>query len=111
MGSNKNKIIRLELIKLYGHICMLGEPISKSNYLTLHHILAQRDKGPTTIDNGALLSLFMHQDFNFIEQWYYNESEYINEYLKYYKETCDELERKRMNEYVKKLVKSKTGCK
>ena len=103
--SNKNKIIRLELIKIYGQICMLGEPISKENYITLHHILKKQFNGATTIDNGALLSRLMHQDLHFIENWYYNEADYINEYLKYYKATRDELERQRMNGYVKKLTR------
>ncbi len=103
--SNKNKIIRLELIKIYGKICMLGEPLTKENYITLHHIIPQRIKKITTIENGALLSLFMHQDFNFIENWYYGEYDYINEYLRYYKETRDDEERKRMNAYVKKLAR------
>ena len=35
----------------------------------------------------------MHQDFNFIEKWFYNEADYINEYLKYYKETQDQIEK------------------
>lgn len=103
--SNKNKIIRLELIKIYGKICFLGEPLTKENYITLHHIIAERNKGKTNIENGALLSLFMHQDFNFIENWYYNEADYINEYLKYYKATRDEEEKGRMNKYVKQLTR------
>ena len=102
---NKNKIIRLELIKIYGKICMLGEPLSKENYLTLHHILKKQYKGATTIENGALLSRLMHQDLHFIEHWYYGEYGYLNEYLKYYKATRDEEEKKRMNGYVKKLTK------
>lgn len=103
--SNKNKIIRLELIKIYGQICMLDEPLTKENYITLHHIIPQRIKKITTVENGALLSLFMHQDFNFIERWFYNEADYINEYLKYYKETQDQIEKQRMNAYVKKLTR------
>ena len=67
--SNKNKIIRLELIKLYGQICMLGEPLTKENYITLHHIIAERNKGKTNIENGALLSCLMHQNLHFIENW------------------------------------------
>ena len=103
--SNKNKIIRLELIKIYGKICMLGDVITLENYITLHHLLKRKHKGTTTIENGALLSRFMHQDLHFIEQWYYGEYNYINEYLKYYKETRDDEERKRMNAYVKKLTR------
>ena len=103
--SNKNKIIRLELIKIYGKICFLGEPLTKENYITLHHILKKQYKGATTIDNGALLSLFMHQDLHFIENWYYNEYDYVNDYLRYYKETRDEQEKKRMNRHVKKLTR------
>ncbi len=102
---SSNKIVRLELIKIYGKICMLDEPITKENYITLHHIIPQRIKKITTIENGALLSLFMHQDFNFIERWFYNEAKYINEYLKYYKETQDQVEKERMNAYVKKLTR------
>ena len=103
--SNKNKIIRLELIKIYGKICFLGEPLTKENYITLHHIIAERNKGKTNIENGALLSRLMHQNLHFIENWYYSEYDYINEYLKYYKETRDDEERKRMNAYVKKLTR------
>lgn len=103
--SNKNKIIRLELIKIYGKICFLGEPLTKENYITLHHIIAERNKGKTNIENGALLSCLMHQNLHFIENWYYGEYDYINEYLKYYKETRDDEERKRMNAYVKKLTR------
>lgn len=102
-----NKIIRLELIKIYGQICMLGEPLSKENYITLHHIVKRVLKGATTIENGALLSRFMHEDLHWLEHWYYGEYGYINEYLKYYKETKDNEERRRMNGYVKKLTKEK----
>ena len=103
--SNKNKIIRLELIKIYGKICMLNEPLTKENYITLHHLLKREHKGATTIKNGALLSKLMHEYLHFIENWYYGEYNYINEYLRYYKETRDDEERKRMNAYVKKLTK------
>jgi hypothetical protein len=103
--SNKNKIIRLELIKIYGKICMLNEPLTKKNYITLHHIIAERNKGKTNIENGALLSRYMHEDLHFIEHWFYGEYNYLNEYLKYYKATRDEEERKRMNAYVKKLTR------
>ncbi len=103
--SNKNKIIRLELIKIYGNICMLGDKITLQNYNTLHHIIKQEHKGKTSIENGALLSRLMHEYLHFIENWYYGEYDYINEYLKYYKETRDDEERKRMNAYVKKLTR------
>ena len=103
--SNKNKIIRLELIKIYGKICMLNEPLTKKNYITLHHILKRELGGKTSIENGALLSRLMHEYLHFIENWYYGEYNYINEYLKYYKDTRDDEERKRMNAYVKKLTR------
>ena len=79
--SNKNKIIRLELIKIYGKICMLNEPLTKKNYITLHHILKRELGGKTSIENGALLSRLMHEYLHFIENWYYGEYDYINEYL------------------------------
>ena len=103
--NSKNKIIRLELIKIYGKICMLGDVITLDNYITLHHLIKRKFNGPTTIKNGALLSKLMHEYLHFIENWYYGEYEYINDYLKYYKETRDDEERKRMNAYVKKLTR------
>jgi len=101
----KNKIIRLELIKIYGQICMLDEPLTKENYITLHHLIKRQFNGPTTIENGALLSRLMHQYLHFIEHWYYGEYDYLNEYLRYYKETRDEEEKGRMNKYVKQLTR------
>lgn len=106
MAKNTNKIIRLKLIKIYGKICMLGEEITKDNYITLHHLIKVCDNGKTNIENGSLLGRYMHQNLhNIIENYYFKEYKYINEYLKYYKATKDEEEKQRMNKYVKKLTR------
>lgn len=103
--GNKNKIIRLQLIQIYGEICMLGEPLSIENYITLHHLIKKEHKGATSIKNGALLSKIMHEYLHYIECWYIGHYHYINDYLRYYKETEDPSEKDKMNCYIKKLIK------
>lgn len=103
-NNRENQLVRAELIKIYGKICMLGDEITEKNYITLHHIEPYRIVKITTIENGALLGVNMHGNINFIEKWYYTEAQIINEYLKYYKATQDKEEMKKMNLHVKKLT-------
>lgn len=100
-----NKTIRLQLINIYGNICFLNGVLSKTNYITLHHITKYCITKDTSVENGALLSRFMHENLHFIENYYNNEYNYINDYLRYYKETQDSTERTKMGIYVKKLTK------
>ena len=61
---------REELERIYGHICMLHQGLNIKGYskskvkyvgksierqLTLHHLKPLREKGKTTVENGAVL--------------------------------------------------------
>lgn len=85
-----NKLVREQLIHIYGNTCFLGGTPTPENFLTLHHISPARDGRITTIENGALITLNMHWLFNIIEREDPNMAEYINKYLVYYKETMDD---------------------
>ena len=94
----ENKIVREELERIYGNICMMHEGLrikgyskSKIDYkgkaiarqLTLHHIKPRRLGGRTTVENGAVLCRACH---DFLEQTTPDNREYLNQLLIKYKE-------------------------
>lgn len=81
----KNQYVRDMLIDTFGYKCWLGGKVSKENPLTLHHIIPVREGGKTTIENGALISLQKHTEFNVLEQMYPELGEEINSYLYEYR--------------------------
>lgn len=93
-----NHYVKELLIKYYGYKCWLMGEISKSNPLTLHHIKPQREGGPTTIENGALLSLEKHALFNILESKYPELANEINAYFIVYKGNYPEDIYNRINE-------------
>jgi hypothetical protein len=99
-----NKQVKNLLIYNFGASCWLGGKITKKNPLTNHHILAKRDGGETTLDNGALLSQEMHDRFNILEQRYPELAEEINSYLKQYKGVYPNKIQERID-YIMSLVK------
>ncbi len=89
----KNKECRELLIEEYGEVCFLNGIIRLKNPLTLHHIKRASDKGRTHPDNGALLARIEHDTYHILEKEEEKKARRIREYLKYYKETRDELAR------------------
>ena len=81
----KNSYIRDLLIYYYGDKCWLFGEVSKNNPLTLHHIKPVRDGGKTTLENGALLSLRKHKEFNKLEEQYPELAREIKYYFEIYR--------------------------
>ena len=68
-----NSYVRDLLINTYGNKCWLGGKVSHENPLTYHHIKPVRCGGRTTMNNGALLSLQKHAEFNVLESGFINQ--------------------------------------
>lgn len=81
----KNSYIRDLLIYNYGAKCWLNGKITRDNPLTLHHIKPVREGGKTTMENGALLSLRKHEEFNKLEQQYPDLAAELNMYFEIYR--------------------------
>lgn len=94
------KEIKNEMIQIYGNICFLGGTICRDNPLTYHHCIAVRDRGKTTMQNGALLCRVEHDMFNCIEVEQYKKAQMLNDYFQYFKETKDIMLLRQMREYV-----------
>lgn len=88
---------------------MLNGKVSLHNPLTLHHIVPVRKKGRTTVENGALLSQKLHNDFNLVEMYSQSDGDYVNEGLQYYKQTREELVREQLGDFVLEKVKRIRG--
>jgi len=106
--SKQNKIVREELEKIYGHICMLHDGLNIKGYskskikytgkaierqLTLHHIKPKSKGGATSVENGAVLCRGCH---DYLELTTPENREKLNDLLKRYKkirvEQTDEIE-------------------
>ena len=66
---NENQLLLKDLIKIYepDGFDWLSYQITKSNILTLHHIIKVADKGILSIDNAALLTKRAHRALNICE--------------------------------------------
>ena len=67
--SNTKQVqkIRETMISIYGEGCWMGYKLTKANPYTYHHIREARNGGKVTLDNGALLTRFAHDDLNEME--------------------------------------------
>lgn len=67
--SNTKQVqkIRERMISIYGEGCWMGYKLTKANPYTYHHIHEARNGGRVTLDNGALLTRFAHNDLNEME--------------------------------------------
>ena len=66
---NENQLLLQELIKIYQPIGVdwLSYQITKSNILTLHHVIKAADGGQLRIDNSALLTKKSHRGLHICE--------------------------------------------
>lgn len=66
MEEAKAKIILLEMIEIFepGDEDWMGYIRSTTNFFTYHHLIKQCYGGPTTIDNGAILTKNAHNKLN-----------------------------------------------
>lgn len=97
---NSPTVVRKNLAKLYGHVCMLtGIKINEKNGIydnfitkgSMHHILKEADNGPDTVENGALINTSSHQWLHCIlELRHIDIYDKINILLKKYKKAMDE---------------------
>lgn len=81
------KKVTMDLIDIYHikDVGMLGGKLSQDNPYTFHHIIPVRDKGATTVENGAVLTRQKHEQFNQLERMYPEFGEEINNYLYIYR--------------------------
>lgn len=86
-----NKHIKNQLIDKYGSQCMAGGVITKSNILTMHHIVRRFDGGKTNIYNGSLIAHLEHSGIHILSDRSIVKGNAIKDYLRYYKEFRDDL--------------------
>ena len=72
--TGKIRLVRNEMLNLYGQNCWMLYSFDKKNAFTYHHMLEQRKGGKTTIENGAILTFWAHQDLNQLDE--HNKSMY-----------------------------------
>ncbi len=80
-----NKGIKNLMIMKHGNRCWLNYKITRDNPLTYHHIKPVREGGKATEENGALVSLLGHEDFNELERLYPDLAAEINQAFIIYK--------------------------
>jgi hypothetical protein len=102
MASNKKATIKL--ISVFGHICFLNGVIFVKNPITYHHIVAKRNKGKATFENGALLCYLEHQMFNAIERDNQRHAEDLNDGFREYKKTKNGLIIVQMRKFVDERI-------
>ncbi len=102
MASNKKAIIKLTSV--FGHICFLNGVILVKNPITYHHIVAKRNKGKATFENGALLCHLEHQMFNAIERDNQRHAESLNDGFMEYKQTRNRQIIAQMREFVDERI-------
>ena len=67
--NNKNQLLLKELVKIYmpDEFDWLSYQITKSNILTLHHVLKVAEGGQLSKENAALLTKRAHRALNICE--------------------------------------------
>lgn len=102
----KNKEVKNLMIYNYGHQCFLNGKITKTNPLTLHHIIPQRDKknSKTTVENGALLCRMEHDLFNIVEVHNQAIADELNRLFQVYKTIKDEELKSDLREYMRYML-------
>ena len=66
-NTKSTQKVRETMISIYGEGCWMGYKLTKKNPYTYHHIKEARNGGRVTLDNGALLTRFAHDDLNEME--------------------------------------------
>jgi len=66
-NTSRTKIVREEMINIYGPNCWMMYRLDNKNRFTYHHIYEQRNGGKVTIENGALLTSYAHRDLHQLE--------------------------------------------
>jgi hypothetical protein len=102
MASNKKATIKL--ISVFGHVCFLNGVIFVKNPITYHHIVAKRNKGKATFENGALLCYLEHQMFNAIERDNQKHAESLNDGFREYKQTRNRQIIEQMRKFVDERI-------
>lgn len=69
MSNTKQvQMVREIMLSIYGEGCWMAYRLTKKNPYTYHHIHEARNGGKVTIDNGAILTRFAHDDLNELEK-------------------------------------------
>lgn len=66
--AKKIQKVRKAMLEIYGEGCWMGYKLCRENPYSYHHILEARKGGRITIDNGAILTRFAHDDLNALER-------------------------------------------
>ena len=67
MAKQNARDVKEAMIEIYGDNCWMGYQVTRKNPFTYHHIKEARNGGKVTIDNGAILSHYAHEDLNTME--------------------------------------------
>lgn len=62
--TGKVRDTKSRMLEIYGINCWMGYTVDRGNPFTFHHIHEQRKGGKVSIDNGAILTKYAHQDLN-----------------------------------------------
>lgn len=69
MSNTKQvQMVREIMLSIYGEGCWMMYKLDRKNPYTYHHIYEARKGGKVTIDNGAILTRFAHDDLNELEK-------------------------------------------
>lgn len=70
MANTKQvQMVRERMLSIYGEGCWMMYKLDRKNPYTYHHIHEARKGGKVTIDNGAILTRFAHDDLNELEKY------------------------------------------
>jgi len=104
----KSYYAKRELARQYGKICFAGGIITfnrstsyKPTIVTYHHIIPVRDGGKISIENGANISSYMHQNLNILEQYFPIDGKQVQEGFIDFKETREDIVREQIHEIIK----------
>lgn len=86
----KNYTLREMNIEIYGNICMAGYTLSRSNPLTMHHIVPLSWGGRTTLENSSNITFLPHTGIHVLYDDDKQKAKKIMEYLYCFKEHPDE---------------------
>ena len=109
--KNENQLLLQELIKIYQPVGFdwLSYQITKSNILTLHHVIKVADGGQLKINNSALLTKKSHRGLHICENkdfiLYSEINDFFREIISFYSPLDDYLI-KESKEYKKALTKT-----
>jgi len=87
--AKSNRVIKRQMIDIYGAVDMLTGFEADERELTYHHLEKREYGGQQTIENGAVLLREMHQWLHAMEMYYPDIFDLVNDCLMGYKNAID----------------------